>query len=83
MRVASCCSFASLTLLLGTFAGGAGAATYKVPSQVSLSSALALAVSGDSVLISPGHYTCSASVHSGVVVVGNGPSGSVTLDARR
>jgi predicted outer membrane repeat protein len=82
LRVASCCSFASLALLLGTFAGAAFAATYRVPLQATLPTALTQAVSGDSVLISPGHYTCSSSVHSGVVVVGNGPAGSVTLDAQ-
>ncbi len=55
---------------------------WRVPVDVStVGAALSQAVSGDSVSISPGTWSCSATVRAGVRMVGNGPLGSVVLDA--
>lgn len=46
-----------------------------------MAQALAVATTGDTVLVSPGQYPCSASLHGGVTLLGNGGAGAVTLDA--
>jgi predicted outer membrane repeat protein len=75
-----------LSLLAGPGAATAPpparAAVIRVPATApSVGQALAAATDGDSVLVSPGTWSCSAALGDGVALVGDGPEGTVVLDA--
>lgn len=82
-RPASCCCSASLALALLLAAPAARGMTLRVPADLpTVGAALAQTLAGDTVLVAPGTWACSAAVPTGVVLVGDGPPGSVVLDAR-
>ncbi|HVP38304.1 MAG TPA: hypothetical protein VMS93_03885 [Candidatus Saccharimonadales bacterium] len=63
-------------------AAPAWSALYHVPGDLpSVGAALGLALAGDTVLVAPGTWSCSADVHTGVTLLGDGLPGSVVLDA--
>ncbi len=85
-KTANCFCCASVLALLAACLGPApaGALTYRVPGNnaLTMAAALAQATTGDTVLVSPGHYSCSVSMHGGVTLLGSGGAGSVTLDGQ-
>ncbi|MBI5837610.1 MAG: hypothetical protein HZB25_10220 [Candidatus Eisenbacteria bacterium] len=93
-KPASCCWSASPRVAGSTLAAAllwaallpappARAALIRVPATFpSVDTALVMAQAGDTVLVSPGTWPCSAEMRTGVTLAGQGGAGSVILDAQ-